>query len=110
MSPVPTGDDYRRLREEVLSEIRDLRQSLEAGFQRKDVAQAEAVATALQLKGLEDEVHAIRKLHDTTNKRIDAWETRASRAATARWSWIASSLLGPVFVVVILRALGLVHG
>lgn len=102
MSPAaPDAEDFRQFRDEVLSAIRDLRQSLETGYQRKDVADREMQLLGIQITGIEGEVH-------TLTKRVDSWETRAEKARSARWSIFASSLLGPILVVICLRAMGLV--
>ena len=90
----PTADDFRRLREEIVGEIRELRQALEAGYQRKDVAQAENNATSIQIAGLEDEQHII-------HKRID----RMQDAASANRRLIIASFIAPIIVGIVVALL-----
>jgi len=89
--------------DDIVARLDRITENLEQSFLRKDVYASDRTADALQMKALEDTQHLL-------GKRVDSWEDRASRAATARWSIFASSLLGPVLVVVILRAMGVVSG
>ena len=89
--------------DDIVSRLDRITESLEQGYLRKDVYAADRAADAFQMKAFEDTQHLL-------TKRVDSWEYRAEKARTARWSILASSLLGPILVVIILRAMGLVHG
>lgn len=101
MSPAPSSAELMRRIDEIVTRLDRITESLERSYLRRDVYDADRVADSLQIKSLEDGHHLL-------TKRVDSWETRAEKARSARWSIFASSLLGPVLVVVVLRAMGLV--
>lgn len=101
MTPAPSTAELMRRIDEIVTRLDRITESLERSYLRSDVYQADRQADAFQTKSLEDGLHVL-------TKRVDGWETRADRARSARWSIFASSLLGPVLVVIVLRAMGLV--
>lgn len=103
MPTAPSTAELMRRIDDIVARLDKITESLERSYLRADVYQADRAADAFQLKALEDGQHLL-------VKRVDGWETRADRARSARWSLIASSLLGPVLVVIVLRAMGLVSG
>lgn len=100
MTTAPTQAEIMRRLDEVVVRLDRMAAALEEGYVRKDVQTAREAATNLQLKGFEDELHVV-------SKRLDSMDERAQKASFARWSIGFSALIGPVLVVVLLHAMGL---
>lgn len=96
----PTPSELMRRLNELVGEFRELRTSLDASFLRSKVYEADRTADAFQFKAVEDDLH---QLH----KRLDAADDRARKATSARWSLAFSAVAGPILVVVMLHAMGL---
>lgn len=97
MTPdAPTLGELMRVVVDIRQQLTDMRQQAaerEKLFVRADVFEARQASDAIQLNGLEKEVHSV-------SKRLDAAE---ERARSTRWL-VWSSLIAPLLVGLVLAA------
>jgi hypothetical protein len=109
MSDEPTTSEVMRRLDDLMARLERLTLSLEEGYVRKDVQEARELATMMQLRGHEDELHQITARINTmvANRDRERDERDRLRVADRRlfYSLAFSALLGPVIVALIVTHL-----
>lgn len=104
----PTTAEVMRRLDDLMTRLDRVTLSLEEGYVRKDVQEARELATMMQLKGHDDELHALQsRLTTIVNYRDHERDERDRlRVADRRLivSLAFSALLGPVIVGLIIAA------
>ena len=106
MTDEPGLGEIARSLQALRSDVQSLSGKLEAGYVRKDVQDAREAANSIQLKGIEDEMHATNKRIDSVNQRIDKIEERL----TAHFRLMLGQLIFPIIVaIVVFILIGTAH-
>lgn len=108
MTEDPTNSEVMRRLDDLVARLERLAQSLDEGYVRKDVQEARELATAMQLKGHEDELHMLhRRLDMMVNVRDKERDDRDRLRQSDRRLFYAltlSVLVGPLLVALLLHA------